>query len=424
MKASGADIIVIGAGPAGMMAAIGAGRIGRRVLLLERNASCGKKLLLSGKGRCNLSNACSREEFFRRFSGQGAFLRNALDKFYYPELTAFFAERGLELAVERQGRIFPRSGGASGVLRVLLAELKKFGVQTVFGCRVRGIETAGGRARGVALQGSGRLAAGKVILASGGVSYAFTGSSGDGHEMARALGHDVTPLLPALAPLRTARQYPSLDGLLLNNVKAVFSFAVKGRKKRLESPVGEIVFHSRGIGGALILSISGRISRLLAEGEKVDLEIDLKPGLERAVLEARLLREFGSAPGSRIEKILCALMPARLAAVFCRECGVECRKQAGQITSAERGRLVEHMKSFAFNIKGASLQEAMVTCGGVSLKQIDPRSMESRLVKGLYFAGEIIDLDADTGGFNLQAAFSTGYLAGESAASAGEGDVR
>ncbi len=423
MNASGADIIVIGAGPAGMMAAIRAGQMGKRVLLLERNPSCGRKLLLSGKGRCNLSNACFREEFFRRFSGRGAFLRNALEKLYYPELTAFFGERGLELAVERQGRIFPRSGGASAVLRVLLAELKRLGVETVFNCRVRGIDAAGGCARGVVLHGSRSIPSGKVILASGGVSYAFTGSSGDGHEMARSLGHVVTPLLPALAPLRTERQYPSLDGLLLKNVKAVFSFNCNGKKKRLESPVGEIVFHSGGIGGALVLSLSGMVSRLLYGGAEVRLEIDLKPGLDSAVLDARLLREFGAAPKSAIEKILRALMPERLAAVFCRECGVEPHKQAGQLTSAERGRIAGHMKNFPFGIKGASLDEAMVTCGGVSLKEINPRTMESRLVRGLYFAGEVVDLDADTGGFNLQAAFSTGYLAGESAASSRGGEA-
>lgn len=416
MSVPGTDIIVIGAGPAGMMAAIRAGRLGRRVSLLERNASCGRKLLLSGKGRCNLANACFREEFFRRFSGHGTFLRNALDKFYYPELTAFFEEHGLELKVERQGRMFPGRGGASAVLHVLLAELEDLKVEIIHNCRVRSIETLDGNVRGVKLRGSGIMAAEKVILASGGVSYAFTGSGGDGHEMARALGHDITPLLPALAPLRTIPHYPGLDGLLLRNVRAAFSFSGSVKKKRLESPVGEAVFHSRGIGGALVLSLSGAVSRMLSEGAQVRMELDLKPGLERGVLDARLLRELRAGPRSGIGKILSSLLPERLAPVFCRECGLDMRKQAGQITSAERGRIVERLKCFAFDVEGASLDEAMVTCGGVSLKQINPRTMESRLVKGLYFAGEIMDLDADTGGFNLQAAFSTGYLAGESAA--------
>jgi len=423
MRAIKPDIVIAGAGPAGMMAAIRAGQLGRSVLLLERNPSCGRKLLLSGKGRCNLANACPREEFFSKFSGQGAFLRDALDKFYYPELTAFFEERGLEMSVERQGRIFPSCGGSADVLRVLLSEMDSLGVKINYNCRVRGIETGGGSVRRVILEDSGSIAAERVILACGGVSYAFTGSVGDGQEMARALGHTVSPLLPALAPLRTVKTYPALKGLLLKNVRVSVSFVNRGKKRRLDSPVGEVAFHSRGIGGALVLSLSGRVSRLLAEGARARLEIDLKPGLERGVLDSRLLREFKAGPHSGLEDILCALMPEQLAAVFCSVCGLPAGKKANQITAAERGRILDCLKCFFFDIEGVSMDEAMVTCGGVSLKQINPRTMESRLVKGLYFAGEMIDLDADTGGFNLQAAFSTGYLAGESAASRKTGET-
>ena len=417
MRVHKPDIVIIGAGPAGMMAAIRSGQLGQGVLLLERNPSCGRKLLLSGKGRCNLSNACSREEFFSRFSGQGEFLRNALDKFYYPELTAFFEKRGLELLVERQGRIFPSRGDSADVLRVLLEEMESLGVEISYNCRVRGIETGGGSVRGVILEDSGSIAAERVILACGGVSYAFTGSSGDGQEMARGLGHTISPLLPALAPLRAVKTYPALKGLSLKNVRVAVSFLNKGKKGRLESPVGEVAFHSRGIGGALALSLSGRISRLLAEGARARLEIDLKPGLERGVLDARLLREFKAAPQAGLEDILYALMPEQLAAVFCYVCGLPAGKKANQITAAERSVILDRLKCFGFDIEGVSMDEAMITSGGVSLKQINPRTMGSRLVKGLYFAGEMIDLDADTGGFNLQAALSTGYLAGESAAS-------
>ncbi len=407
-------IAVVGAGPAGMMAAIRAGQLGQAVLLIEKNSRPGKKLLLCGKGRCNLTNACGLEDFIERFSGNGQFLRDAFKKFFNQELIGFFEDNGLKLKVERQLRVFPVTDRSDSVLDVLERQLAQSGVGAVYSSAVDDVLVEAGAVKGLALKGGRVLAADKVILATGGVSYSFTGSSGEGLEIARKLGHRVTPLRPGLVPLQTQGGYPrQLDGLTLKNIRLTFSDG----KKQIVSEVGELLFTGFGVSGPLVLSLSGRIADWLREGKRVSVEIDLKPALSEQQLHERLLREFKASPRKGIRNILKTLLPLRLIDVFMELTKLDADKRASYVTLPERQGIVVLLKHFRLQVSQTRpIEEAMVTRGGVSLKDIDPRTMESRLIKGLYLAGEMIDVEADTGGFNLQAAFSTGYLAGESAA--------
>jgi predicted Rossmann fold flavoprotein len=397
-----------------MMAAIRAGQLGQAVVLIEKNSQPGKKLLLSGKGRCNLTNACGLEDFIARFSGNGQFLRDAFKKFFNQELILFFEDNGLKLKVERQLRVFPVTDTAGSILEVLKKQLVHRGVEVVYSSTLAEVLVEAGAVKGLLLKGGRVLAADRVILATGGISYSFTGSSGEGLEIARALGHRVTPLRPGLVPLQTQEGYPrQLDGLTLKNIRLTFSDG----KKQIVSEVGELLFTGFGISGPLVLSLSGRIADWLREGKRVSVEIDLKPALSEQQLHERLLREFKASPRKGIRNILKTLLPLRLIDVFMELTKLDADKRASYVTLPERQSVVVLLKHFRLQVSQTRpIEEAMVTRGGVSLKEIDPRTMESRLIKGLYFAGEMIDVEADTGGFNLQAAFSTGYLAGESAA--------
>jgi predicted Rossmann fold flavoprotein len=397
-----------------MMAAIRAGQLGQAVVLIEKNSQPGKKLLLSGKGRCNLTNACGLEDFIARFSGNGQFLRDAFKKFFNQELILFFEDNGLKLKVERQLRVFPVTDTAGSILEVLKKQLVHRGVEVVYSSTLEEVLVEAGAVKGLLLKGGRVLAADRVILATGGISYSFTGSSGEGLEIARALGHRVTPLRPGLVPLQTQEGYPrQLDGLTLKNIRLTFSDG----KKQIVSEVGELLFTGFGISGPLVLSLSGRIADWLREGKRVSVEIDLKPALSEQQLHERLLREFKASPRKGIRNILKTLLPLRLIDVFMELTKLDADKRASYVTLPERQSIVVLLKHFRLQVSQTRpIEEAMVTRGGVSLKEIDPRTMESRLIKGLYFAGVMIDVDADTGGFNLQAAFSTGYLAGESAA--------
>jgi hypothetical protein len=397
-----------------MMAAIRAGQLGQAVVLIEKNSQPGKKLLLSGKGRCNLTNACGLEDFIARFSGNGQFLRDAFKKFFNQELILFFEDNGLKLKVERQLRVFPVTDTAGSILEVLKKQLVHRGVEVVYSSTLEEVLVEAGAVKGLLLKGGRVLAADRVILATGGISYSFTGSSGEGLEIARALGHRVTPLRPGLVPLQTQEGYPrQLDGLTLKNIRLTFSDG----KKQIVSEVGELLFTGFGISGPLVLSLSGRIADWLREGKRVSVEIDLKPALSEPQLHERLLREFKASPRKGIRNILKTLLPLRLIDVFMELTKLDADKRASYVTLPERQSIVVLLKHFRLQVSQTRpIEEAMVTRGGVSLKDIDPRTMESRLIKGLYFAGEMIDVEADTGGFNLQAAFSTGYLAGESAA--------
>jgi len=407
-------IIVIGGGPAGMMAAIRAAALHQDVTLLEKKSTLANKLLLSGKGRCNLTNACDLDQFLKRFSHNGAFLRDAFKKFFNRELMDFFESRGLRLKVERQERVFPVSDCSSSILEVLKKELEINKVNVIYKAQARAIALESNAVKGVELLGGKLLPADKVILATGGASYAFTGSSGEGLKIVEGLGHKVTSLRPGLVPLKTAQKWvKDLEGLTLRNIRLTFTDG----KKEIVSEIGELMFTGFGISGPLVLTLSGKIVDWLGEKKPVGVEIDLKPALSRQQLDARLLREFSATSRKSIRNVLKELLPLRLVDCFLGLAKINPDKQAAQVTRQEREIMVVLLKGFRLDISGSlALEEAMVTRGGVSLKEIDPRTMESRKIKGLYLCGELIDIDADTGGFNLQAAFSTGYLAGESAA--------
>jgi hypothetical protein len=407
-------IAVVGAGPAGMMAAIRSSQLGQDVILIEKNPLAGRKLLLSGKGRCNLTNTCTLDSFIKRFSGNGEFLRDAFKKFSNLDLMRFFETRGLELKIERQLRVFPVSNRADSVLEALKKELHKNKVKILYKTAAKDIFTQDNKPKGLLLSDGKVIPTDKLIFATGGVSYSFTGSTGDGIKLAQKLGHRIVSLRPGLVPLKVRQQYPRLlEGLALKNISLRFCDG----KREIVSGIGELLFTTCGISGALVLSLSGQIGDWLKVNKNLYVEIDLKPALSKEQLNTRLLREFSLNSKKTIKNMLKALLPKRLIEVFMDIAKIMPDKKVSQISRAERQRIVTLLKGLRLDIAELMpIEEAMITRGGVSLKDINPKTMESRIIKGLYFAGEMIDVDADTGGFNLQAAFSTGYLAGDSAA--------
>lgn len=396
-----------------MMAAIRAQTLGQDVVLLEGKSTLGNKLLLSGKGRCNLTNTEDLEFFLKRFSN-GDFLRDAFKKFFSQELISFFQERGLKLKVERQMRVFPQSDRSSSILDILKKELDKLGVKIVYKSKVVDLLVANGKVIGVRLEDGKDIAAERIILAGGGASYSFTGSDASVIDIAKKFRHTVVALQAGLVPLDIKQNYiKKLEGLTLRNIRLKFSDG----KAQIVSEIGELVFTSTGISGPLVISLSGKVSDLFGPGKKVYVDIDLKPALSVEQLDGRLLREFKLNSKKIIQNMLKELLPLRLIKVFTNVTGIDSLKKCSQITQGERQKIISLLKGFRLEVCGPRpIEEGMVTRGGVSLKEINPRTMESRRIKGLYFCGEMIDIDADTGGFNLQAAFSTGYLAGESAA--------
>jgi len=407
-------IVIVGGGPAGMMAAIRASQLQQSITLIEKNPILGKKLLLSGKGRCNLTNFCDLVTFLTRFSKNGQFLRDAFKKFFNQDLINFFEKRGLRLKIERQLRVFPLNNSSNSVLEVLKKELVKNKVGIIYKSCLKDIFIQDNKIKGLSLTDGRFIPCDKTILATGGVSYGFTGSTGEGLEIARRLGHSIVPLRSGLVPLETRQRYPELlEGLTLKNIRLKAS---DGRRQII-SEIGELLFTSFGISGPLLLALSGQIIGWLNENKHVYVDIDLKPALSKEQLNGRLLREFQLNSKKTIRNTLKNLLPQRLIDVFLDMTKIDPCKKVSQVTQLEREVLIALFKGLRLDItKPRPIEEAMVTRGGISLKDINPRTMESRRIKGLYFAGEIIDVDADTGGFNLQAAFSTGYLAGESAA--------
>jgi predicted Rossmann fold flavoprotein len=407
-------IIVVGAGPAGMIAAIRAGQLRQDVTLIEKNPGPGEKLLLSGKGRCNLTNSCDLNSFLERFSKNGQFLRDAFKKFFNQDLMDFFEKRGLKLNIERQQRVFPETDRSNSVLSVLKKELGRVNVKSICNSALKDLIIRDNKIKGLLLTNARTISADRVILATGGISYSFTGSTGEGLQIAGRLGHSIVPLRPGLVGLETKQKYPKiLKGLTLKNIRLKFSDG----ERQIISEMGELLFTDSGISGPLVLSLSGRIIDWLNEGKHVYVEIDLKPALSSEQLNARLLREIKLNPQKSVKNMLRSLLPASLINIFLEITKINPYKKANLISRPERENLVSLFKALRLDIsRGRPIEEAMVTRGGISLKDINPRTMESRRIKGLYFAGEMIDVDADTGGFNLQAAFSTGYLAGESAA--------
>ncbi|NLA59431.1 MAG: NAD(P)/FAD-dependent oxidoreductase [Firmicutes bacterium] len=412
-------VIVIGGGASGMMAAGTAAEAGGEVLLLEKNSALGKKLLITGKGRCNLTNACEIEEVIDRFGSGGKFLYSALHVFPPSAVWQFFADRGLELVVERGRRVFPASGNSADVVKVFKDYLAQQGVIVKLNSPVEEIIIQGEEARhiaGVKLANGNFLSADAVILASGGASYPGTGSTGDGYLMAAKLGHTLQPLYPALVPLKTKEEWvKGAAGLSLRNVRA----RLLDGEEVLGSEFGEMLITHFGVSGPIILTLSRFVAPRVQQGKPLRLEIDLKPALDDERLDDRLRRDFQEYARKSLKNALKSLLPKALIPVVIALCNLAPERPVHQITREQRHQLLRVLKGLPLTITGTlPLSAAIVTQGGVSLNEVDPRTMASRLVRGLFFGGEVIDLAADTGGFNLQAAFATGYVAGRHAVAA------
>lgn len=405
-------VLVVGGGPAGMMAAIQAARQGESVTLLEQNEKLGKKLFITGKGRCNITNDCDVTELFDSVVSNKKFLYSAFYSFSNQDTKDFFEEQGLRLKVERGRRVFPASDKSSDVIKALDGALKKLGVDVRLFTRVDTVLTEDGRACGVRLAGGESILADKVILATGGVSYRSTGSDGSGLAMAEKLGHQVTRLRPGLVGMCTKEDWVrDMQGLTLKNVAV--SVGKKQGKKPLYKDFGELLFTHYGVSGPMILSASSRLGDELEKGE-LYLKIDLKPALSKEQLDSRILRDFEEHKNADLSNGMIHLLPKSMIPVMLQVCGLDPAKKINEVTRAERESLVKGMKEFPATINGLrDIQEAIITRGGVTVKEVDPSTMESKIVKNLYLAGEMLDLDALTGGYNLQIAWSTGYLAGQ-----------
>jgi predicted Rossmann fold flavoprotein len=406
----GRKVGVIGGGPAGMMAAIAASIPGNEVVLIEKNPSPGRKLLISGNTRCNLTNNSPIDDFFPKYGRNGLFLRDAFSVFSNTALVHFFESRGLRTIVNDNGKIFPWDESAKSVLLVLEKELAKKKVRTLFGSPAMEIIPEKDRIVSVKALNGNISSFDSVVLATGGVSYPETGSTGDGYRIAEKLGHTIIPARPALVPVIVKENYPAaLMGLSLSGV----SLTIFNDTKKIFSGKGDIVFTGKGLSGPLILSNSGMVSEFISRNAKLSLSIDQFPEIPRDKFDRTLSGHLAASSSKSARNAMRELVPERLAGLLLDIAGINGNKISNQITREERMALSSLLKDFRMAISGtASIKEAMVTRGGVSLKEIDPKTMASRMVKGLYFAGEIIDIDGDTGGFNLQAAFSTGYLAG------------
>ncbi|MBQ6758531.1 MAG: NAD(P)/FAD-dependent oxidoreductase [Selenomonadaceae bacterium] len=406
-------IIVIGGGASGMMSAIQAAELGASVTLLEKMPRVGRKLSITGKGRCNLTNAADVSEIVKNIPGNGKFLFSALKKFSPADTVNFFKRLGVATKIERGGRVFPASDDASEVIDALLRQLAIVGVDVRTNSPVTEIIAEGKKIRGVVV-GRKFLTADAIILATGGASYPATGSTGDGFKFARRLGHNVTELLPALVPLETEEDFvKDLQGLSLKNVRV--KLLADGRK--VAELFGEMLFTHFGVSGPIILTLSRQAARLLADGRFVEVEINLKPALTPEQLDARILRDFDKFKRRTIKNSLGELLPSKLIPIILDQTYLPEDRRVDDITQAERRRLVEVLRGLPLTItKTRPLAEAIVTSGGVSVKEIDPRTMQSKLVEGLFIVGEVADVDGFTGGFNLQAAWAMGYVAGTSAA--------
>ena len=401
-------VIVIGGGPAGMLAAISASMQGNDVTILEKMNSLGKKLCITGKGRCNITSSLPIEEFIKNTPGNGKFLYSAFQNFNNQDIINLLKEEGLKTKEERGNRVFPVTDRASDVLDALIKKLKKQGVKIITNCKVDEILTEENRVIGVKAQNK-IYEADKIILATGGKSYPTTGSTGDGYKFAKKLGHTIIEPKPSLVALETRGQSieicQKLQGLTLKNVGIKF---VKDNKAIYED-FGEMLFTHFGVSGPTILSGSAHLVR--TNIENVKLLIDLKPALSEEKLEERILRDFESEKNKDFKNSLDQLLPKKLIPVVVEIMNID--KKVNEVTKVERKKLIEILKKFMIEISGfRPVEEAIITAGGVSIKEINPKTMESKLVKGLYFAGEIIDVDSYTGGFNLQIAYSTGYTAG------------
>ncbi len=408
---------MVGAGPAGLMAGGRAASLGATVALLEKNSRPGRKLLITGKGRCNFTNDTDVDGLIAGMPGNGKFLYSAFSRFDSHDLREFFRELGVESKTERGKRVFPASGISKDVLRALVMYITKSGARLKCNSKVKEVVVSGKRVQGVVFSvGNGEaefVPCDAVVIATGGITYAATGSTGDGFRIVKELGHTIVQPRASLIPLETVESWPrEVAGLTLRNVQATLT--VDGCKAGSE--FGEMLFTHFGVSGPIILSLSRAAASAMVHAKPgITLTIDMKPALSREQLDARILRDFEKHGGQTILNSLADLMPRHLIDVILQEAGVSASKHISQVTREERLLIGKTLKELALHITGLRPDdEGIVTAGGVAVDEIDPRRMESKLVQGLYFAGEVIDIDGMTGGFNLQAAFSTGYVAGQS----------
>ena len=404
-------VIVIGGGAAGMMAAYAAASCGHSVVLLEQNEKLGKKLFITGKGRCNVTNACEREKLFENVVSNPKFLYSAFSEFDNGDLMELLRRAGCPLKVERGERVFPVSDHASDVTAALTRLLKEGGVEVRLRVKVKEISAADGRVTGVLPADGQYIRADAVVLATGGLSYPTTGSGGDGHRMAEGLGHTLRACTPALTPMETAEQWcTSLQGLSLKNV----TLTMRCGGKQIWSGFGEMLFTHFGISGPLVLSASSYYGKC-KDKTAVTATVDLKPALTMEQLDRRILRDFEENRNKQFKNVIGSLYPSRLVPVMILLSGIDGEKKIHEVTRQERSRLAEVTKNLTMRVTGLrDFMEAIITQGGVRVKEVNPSTMESKIVQGLYPVGELLDLDAVTGGFNLQIAWSTGYLAGRS----------
>lgn len=401
-------VIVVGGGAAGMMAAISSARNKNQVILLEKNDKLGKKLFITGKGRCNLTNACDMEELFRNVVTNHKFLYSSFYGFDNQAVMRFFEELGLRLKIERGNRVFPESDHSSDVIRTLEQELHRRKVQVRLRTEVQDLCIRGGIVQGVILQNGNRLEADRVIVTTGGLSYPSTGSTGDGYRFAEHAGHRIQPCRPSLVPMETEEDWcRDLMGLTLKNV----SISLHAGKKIIYKGFGEMLFTHFGVSGPLILSASAYIGNY--QKEALQLKIDFKPAMSEKQLDERLQRDFFRYQNRQLQNAMDDLLPKKLIPIVIAYSQIPADKKVNVLTREERFQLVQLLKGLPLHISGCrNYKEAIITHGGVHVKEINPQTMESKLVHGLYFAGEVLDTDALTGGFNLQIAWSTGYAAG------------
>ena len=410
-------VIVIGGGPAGMLAAITAKQKGNEVILLEKMPFLGKKLLITGKGRCNITSSLDMEEFIKNTPGNGMFLYSCYQKFTNEDIIKFLNKQGLKVKEERGNRIFPVTDKSQDVLNCFISKIKELKIIVKNNTKVDDIIVEDKNIKGVKSK-DGIIKADKVILATGGKSYPLTGSTGDGYILAEKLGHKIVEIKPSLVPLESHDKAicKNLQGLSLKNVE--IKMIDKEKNKIIYKDFGEMIFTHFGVSGPTILSGSAHLARYSKIEKKmkeqnITLSIDLKPALSEEKLNARILRDFEEYKNKKFKNSLDKLLPQKMIETIIEKSNIDADKKVNEITKTERKQLVSTLKNLEISIKGfRPIEEAIITRGGISTKEIDPKTMESKLIKGLFFAGEIIDVDAYTGGFNLQIAYSTGYVAG------------
>ena len=412
-----ANVIVIGGGPAGMMAAITAAEYGNNVTIIEKNSDFGKKLLITGKGRCNITSSLYMSEFIKNTPGNGTFLYSAFQNYTNADIIEFLKKQGLEVKEERGNRIFPVTDKSIDVLNCFKSKINELKIKKLFNTRVQKILVQNGEVLGVRTEKE-IIQTDKIILATGGKSYPLTGSTGDGYLIAKNIGHKVTEIRPSLVPLviYEKNECKEMQGLSLRNVG--IKIIDESKNKLIYEDFGEMIFTHFGISGPTILSGSAHLVRYkeidnLMKEQKIKLQIDLKPALTEEQLDERILRDFKEFKNKQFKHALDKLLPQKMIPIVIKKTKINEEKRVNEITKEERRNLVKVLKKFELTIKDfRPVEEAIITSGGINIKEINPKTMESKLVKGLYFAGEIMDVDSYTGGFNLQIAYSTGYTAG------------